>query len=53
MNEAISATNDELNLISTELVDNVEFEKVKNKIEANMIYSSSSVLNKSYELGLL
>ncbi len=51
MNMAISAINDEMNLISTELVDNVDFEKVKNKIEANMIYSSSSVLTKAMNLG--
>ena len=51
MNKAISAINDEMNLISTELVDNVDFEKVKNKIEANMIYSSSSVLTKAMNLG--
>jgi len=51
INKAISAINDEMNLISTELVDKIEFEKVQNKIEANMIYSSSSVLTKAMNLG--
>ena len=51
MTKAIAAIESELDLISTEIVDPIEFEKVKNKLEANMIYSSSSVLTKAMNLG--
>jgi predicted Zn-dependent peptidase len=51
MTKAIAAIESELDLISTEIVDLIEFEKVKNKLEANMIYSSSSVLTKAMNLG--
>lgn len=51
MNKAITVINDELSLISTELVAPVEFEKVKNKIEANILFSNSSVLTKAMNLG--
>ena len=51
MKDAISAVKHELNLISTELVNEVDFEKVKNKTEANMVFSSISALTKAMNLG--
>jgi len=50
MKDAISAVIHELNLISNELVEEVDFEKIKNKIEANMVFSSISVLTKAMNL---
>ena len=51
MKDAIAAVKHELNLISTELVDEIDFEKVKNKIEANMVFGSISALTKAMNLG--
>ena len=51
MDNAISAINEELKLISEELVDIPDFEKVKNKIEANMVFSKLSALTKAMNLG--
>lgn len=48
---AISAINEEIDIISNELVDNVDFEKIKNKIESNIIFSNLSVLTKAMNLG--
>ena len=41
----------ELDKLKTESVDNNELEKVKNKVEANLVYSNLSVLNKAMYLG--
>ncbi len=49
--DAISAINHELEIISNELVEKTEFEKVKNKIEANLVFSKISVLTKAMNLG--
>ena len=52
IDEAFNALkNKEVKLISDELVDVVDFEKVKNKIEANIIFSKLSVLTKAMNLG--
>lgn len=50
-NNAIAAIDDEMKLISDELVDIADFEKIKNKIEANMVFSKASVLTKAMNLG--
>lgn len=49
--DAISSINHELEIISNELVEKTEFEKVKNKIEANLVFSKISVLTKAMNLG--
>ena len=41
----------ELDKLKTESVDKSELEKVKNKVEANLVYSNLSVLNKAMYLG--
>jgi len=51
MKDAIAAVKKEFALISNELVDEIDFEKVKNKMEANMIFSKISVLSKAMNLG--
>ena len=50
INDALAAINHELKLISTELVDIFDFDKVKNKIEVNLVFSRLSVLNKAMSL---
>jgi len=42
---------DELSKLKSTLIEIEELEKVKNKIEANLIFSSLSVLNKAMQLG--
>ena len=51
MKDAINAVKNELKTITTQLVDIENFEKVKNKIEANLIFSKISVLSKAMSLG--
>lgn len=48
--EARSAIWNELDLISTALIDDRELEKIKNKAESNLIFSETSALNKSMSL---
>ena len=48
--EAEEAIKDELDIVKNELVSNVELQKVKNKIEANLIFSRMSILNKAMHL---
>ena len=48
--EAEEAIKDELDILKNELVSNVELQKVKNKIEANLIFSRMSILNKAMHL---
>ncbi len=56
INEGISfeqceqALQTELNKLKTTLVDNYELEKLKNKVEANLIYGEISILNKAMNL---
>ena len=40
----------ELNLLKTELVAEIELQKVINKVEANLVYSETSYLNKAMSL---
>ncbi len=49
--EAEKAIDEQLKKISTELVSEQELQKVKNKLEANLVYSRLSVLNKAMNLG--
>ena len=51
MKEALSAIENEISLISETRIDNHDLEKIKNKIESNMIFSNLSVLNKAMNLG--
>ena len=48
--EAEEAIKDELDIVKNELVSNVELQKVKNKIEANLVFSRLSILNKAMHL---
>lgn len=48
--QAKKAVWDELQIIQQELVSAVELEKVKNKLEANLIYSQMNYLNMAQEL---
>jgi len=56
LNEGISfeqaqeAIKSELEIISSELVDLAELNKVKNKVEANLVYSEINILNKAMNL---
>ena len=45
------ALEQELTRLKTELVETEELEKVKNKIEANLVFGSLSILNKAMSLG--
>jgi zinc protease len=47
----IEMINNELNIISNDLVSEYDFDKIKNKIEANMVFSKISVLSKAMNLG--
>jgi len=49
--EAESAIDAQINELSTELVTEKELQKVKNKIESNLIFSRLSVLNKAMNIG--
>ncbi len=49
-NEAEAAIDEQLEELKTSLVTDEELEKVKNKIEANLVFSRLSVLNKSMNL---
>ncbi len=49
-NKAIDAINNELADIATNLIKESELEKVKNKIESNLLFSQSSVLTKAMNL---
>jgi len=49
--EAEVAIMDELSALKTTLVEDAELKKVKNKIEANQVFSRLSVLNKAMYLG--
>jgi predicted Zn-dependent peptidase len=49
--EAVHEILEEINKLKTTLVETDELEKVKNKIEANHIFSRLSVLNKAMYLG--
>jgi predicted Zn-dependent peptidase len=48
---AEKAIREELDLLKKESVSVQEMEKIKNKVEANLIFSRMSVLNKSMHLG--
>jgi hypothetical protein len=48
---AEEAIHEELDLLKRESVSKYEMEKVKNKVEANLIFSRMSVLNKAMHLG--
>ncbi|NOY51287.1 MAG: insulinase family protein [Chlorobi bacterium] len=48
--EAEAAIDEQLDELKTKLVNDEELEKVKNKIEANLVFSSLSVLNKAMNL---
>ncbi len=45
------ALEQELSRLKTELIETEELEKVKNKIEANLMFGSLSILNKAMNLG--
>ena len=49
--EATKAIQKQLDLLASELVREEELQKVKNKIESNLIFSKLSVLNKAMNLG--
>jgi predicted Zn-dependent peptidase len=49
--EAVKAIQQQLDLLATTLVQEDELQKVKNKIESNLIFSKLSVLNKAMNLG--
>ena len=49
--EAENAIDEQLQKIATELITEQELKKVKNKIEANLVFSKLSVLNKAMNLG--
>lgn len=49
--DAIDGINEELNNIKSNKVSNDELTKVKNKIEASLMFSQSSVLSKAMNLG--
>jgi len=49
--EATTAIQEQLDLLASELVREDELQKVKNKIESNLIFSKLSVLNKAMNLG--
>jgi len=51
MKDAMASVTNELDIISKVLVDESDFEKIKNKIEANMVFSRASVLTKAMNLG--
>jgi len=51
MKDAMASVKNELDTISKVLVDESDFEKIKNKIEANMVFSKASVLTKAMNLG--
>lgn len=50
LEEAEAAIWEELDLIKAELVDELELQKVKNKVESTLIFSEASVLNKAINL---
>jgi predicted Zn-dependent peptidase len=50
-NTAQNAILEEIDLLKRELVSKHEMEKIKNKVEANLIFARMSVLNKSMHLG--
>jgi predicted Zn-dependent peptidase len=47
----VKAIQQQLDLLATTLVQEDELQKVKNKIESNLIFSKLSVLNKAMNLG--
>jgi predicted Zn-dependent peptidase len=49
--EATMAIQKQLDLLGKELIREDEFQKVKNKIESNLIFSKLSILNKAMYLG--
>lgn len=49
--EAEEAIDKEIRQISTQLVSEKELQKVKNKIESNLVFSRLSILNKAMNLG--
>lgn len=49
--KAESAIQAQLNILSSKLVREEELQKVKNKIESNLIFSKLSILNKAMNLG--
>ncbi len=49
--EAEKAIDEQIKIISTELVSDQELQKIKNKIEANLVFSRLSILNKAMNLG--
>lgn len=51
MEQAENAIWSELNRLKTEIINEIELEKVINKMEANLVYSEISYLNKAMALG--
>ena len=51
MDMGVEAINNEINILSTDLISKYEHEKVMNKIESNLIFSQISVLSKAMNLG--
>jgi predicted Zn-dependent peptidase len=49
--EALNAIQDQLDILASRLIREEELQKVKNKIESNLIFSKLSVLNKAMNLG--
>ena len=49
--EAVKAIQQQLDLLASTLVNEDELQKVKNKIESNLVFSKLSVLNKAMNLG--
>lgn len=50
MEQAEAAINQQLNMISSDLVSDYELQKVKNKIESSLVFSEISFLNKAMNL---
>lgn len=50
LDEAEAAITHEIEILKTELVSDYELEKVKNKIEASLLFSETSILNKAMQL---
>jgi len=51
METAEKAIDDEIQAICTKMVSEYEFEKVKNKMESNWVFSEMHILNKAMNLG--